>query len=456
MSPNTWRWRERDEVAPVWPGYHQTLGATWSHEATNFAVWAPEATSMWICLFDEAGAETRHQLTEHTLGVWHGQIPGIPVGQLYGLRADGPWDPAHGRRFNPEKLLLDPYAKAISGSVTPGPATLCYDPADPAQRSSLDSAPAMPRSVVVHDHFDWGGDTRLRTRWRDTVIYELHVKGYTELHNEIPEELRGTYAGLGTHTVTRYLQDLGVTAVELLPVHQHVSEPGLSSRGSPTTGATTPSASSPRTTATRRTATAASRSRVQADGQELPRGRHRGHPGRGLQPHRRGRRGRADVLLPWSGRPRLLQALGRCRRHLLGRHRLRQHRGLLRPGRAAADPGLAALLGHRDARGRLPLRPRVGAGPHRARRRHALGVPHDDQPGPGAAARQAHRRAVGRVDGRLPGRLVPRRGWSGTTPTATRCATSGAPPPAGSAPWRPGWPAPPTCTPTTAARRTPR
>jgi glycogen debranching enzyme GlgX len=231
VSPHTWRWQRRDETAPVWPGFHQQLGATWSEESTNFAVWSPEATAMWVCLFDDDGTEVRHQLTEHTLGVWHGAVPGIPVGQLYGFRADGPWDPGHGRRFNPAKLLLDPYSRAISGELRPGPDPLPHDPAHPSRRSTVDSAGAMPRSVVVHDEFDWGQDRQLRTRWRDTVIYELHVKGYTALHNEVPEHLRGTYAGLGSHTVTRYLNDLGVTAVELLPVHHFFTEPGVADRG---------------------------------------------------------------------------------------------------------------------------------------------------------------------------------------------------------------------------------
>jgi glycogen debranching enzyme GlgX len=231
MTTSTWRWQNLGQTAPVWPGRHQQLGATWTPEATNFAVWAPEATCMWVCLFDDDGTETRHQLTEHTLGVWHGAIPGIPVGQRYGLRADGPWDPEHGRRFNVDKLLLDPYARAISGEVTPGDEALPYDDGAPLERSTVDSAPYVPRSVVCHDEFDWAGDTQLRTRWRDTVIYELHVKGYTKLHNEIPEDLRGTYAGLGSPTVIRYLQDLGISAVELLPVHHFLTEPGVAERG---------------------------------------------------------------------------------------------------------------------------------------------------------------------------------------------------------------------------------
>jgi glycogen debranching enzyme GlgX len=232
VTPNTWRWKHRDDVAPVWPGFHQTLGATWAEEATNFAVHAPEATALWVCLFDDDGTEHRHQLTEHTLGVWHGAIPGVRPGCRYGLRADGPWRPDHGRRFNPRKLLLDPYGRAVSGDVRHGPALLPHQAGDPRRRSTLDSAASMPRSVVVADDgFDWGDDTRLRRRWRDTVIYELHVKGYTALHDRVPEHLRGTYAGLASPAVTDYLRDLGVTAVELLPVQHFLTEPGVAERG---------------------------------------------------------------------------------------------------------------------------------------------------------------------------------------------------------------------------------
>jgi glycogen operon protein len=230
VSPESWHWRTRDETLSVWPGRHQDLGATWGHEATNFAVWAPEATAVWVCLFDEEDTETRHQLSEQTLGVWNGQIPGVYVGQRYGYRADGPWDLRRGRRFNKAKLLLDPYSLAISGELTPGPALLDHE-GDRLTRSNVDSAPSMPRSVVVRDEFDWGDDRPLRTRWRDTVIYELHVKGYTQLRNEIPEHLRGTFAGLGTPIVTNYLRDLGISAVELMPVQQFFTEQAVAARG---------------------------------------------------------------------------------------------------------------------------------------------------------------------------------------------------------------------------------
>jgi len=233
VALETWEWHSRDEHAPVWPGQSWPLGASWSEEATNFAVYAPEATAMWICVFDDDDRETTYQLTEHTLGTWHGAVPGLPVGTRYGLRAFGPWQPSQGLRFNPHKLLLDPYARAVCGTLEPGPRIYGYELDDPERQSTSDSAPSMPRSVVVHDAFDWGpgGDPPMRRRWRDTVIYELHVKGYTQLHQEIPEELRGTYAGLASPVVIDYLKELGVTAVELLPIHQFFSEPRLAGEG---------------------------------------------------------------------------------------------------------------------------------------------------------------------------------------------------------------------------------
>ncbi len=224
-------WSYLGQTAKVWPGRNYPLGATWSDESTNFAVYAPAATKVWVCVFDDDDRETRHQLTQRSLGIWHGALPGIAPGTRYGYRVDGPWNPAEGLRFNPHKLLLDPYGQAVSGTFRPTPAVYGFDALDPEERDLDDSAPHVPRSVVVHDRFDWGDDAPMRTRWRDTVIYEVHVKGMTALHDRVPEELRGTYAGLATPAVTDYLRDLGVTAVELLPVHQHVTEPWLAARG---------------------------------------------------------------------------------------------------------------------------------------------------------------------------------------------------------------------------------
>ncbi|WP_123389167.1 glycogen debranching protein GlgX [Nocardioides aurantiacus] len=239
MTPG--QWSAADERVAVWPGRNWPLGATWGEESTNFAVHAPDATEVWLCLFDDDGAggevETRHTLTEHSLGIWHGAVPGVQHGQRYGFRADGPWAPDSGMRFNPHKLLLDPYARAVAGEFLTHPAVHGHEsdrsgrPVQPLRRDERDSAPYVARSVVVRDDFDWGEDRPIRARWRDTAIYELHVKGFTALHDRVPEELRGTYAGLGHHVVTDYLNDLGVTAVELLPIHQFASEAHLAPHG---------------------------------------------------------------------------------------------------------------------------------------------------------------------------------------------------------------------------------
>ena len=229
VTPGTWN--HEGETMAVWPGRNYPLGATWSSDATNFAVYAPAATRVWVCVFDDDGTEVRHLLTEHSLGVWHGALPGLAAGTLYGYRADGPWDPVAGLRFNPAKLLLDPYGRAVSGDLTVDDSIFGHEIGRPDTISTLDSAACMPRSVVAHDDFDWGDDTPMFRRWRDTVIYELHVKGMTALHDRVPEELRGTYAGLAHPAVTDYLRDLGVTAVELLPVHQFFSEPVLAAQG---------------------------------------------------------------------------------------------------------------------------------------------------------------------------------------------------------------------------------
>ncbi|MBO0847578.1 MAG: glycogen debranching protein GlgX, partial [Nocardioides sp.] len=232
MTPRMWS--HPGETAPVWPGRTWPLGADWGVEATNFAVRAPEATQVWVCVFDDDGQETRHELTEVSLGIWHGKVPGVASGTRYGFRAEGPWMPELGLRFNPAKLLIDPYARAVSGDLIDDPAIFGFDRAAPDRRSRLDSAAYVPKGVVLGDTdlaFDWGDDQRPYTRWRDTVIYELHVKGMTVLHDRVPEHLRGTYAGLATPAVIDYLRDLGVTAVELMPVHQFVSEPRVMRRG---------------------------------------------------------------------------------------------------------------------------------------------------------------------------------------------------------------------------------
>src|SRR6201986_4071656 len=214
------------------PGDPFPLGATADDEGTNFAVASGVAEGMVLCLFDEAGMETQIQLRDYDAVVWHAFVPGVRPGQAYGDRATGPYDPARGVRCNPAKLLLDPYARAISGSVAFGPDVLDYAEGDPDAPSPADSAGSVPRSLVVAgDAFHWRDGGHVRHRFSDTIIYELHVKGFTMRHPGIPPELRGTYAGLGHEAAIAHLLSLGVTAVELLPVHESVPEAFLLKRG---------------------------------------------------------------------------------------------------------------------------------------------------------------------------------------------------------------------------------
>ncbi|HEX4088872.1 MAG TPA: glycogen debranching protein GlgX [Trebonia sp.] len=217
------------------PGDGARLGATPQDGGVNFAVASTVAESVTVCLFDAAtGEESQARLEHYDAGVWHGLIPGIGPGQAYGYRISGPFDPARGLRCNPSKLLIDPYARAISGAVTYDEALLGHDKADPAKPSVSDSAPYVPRSLVVdvsEQAYDWEGDARPGHSYADTVVYEVHAKGFTQRHPDVPPALRGSYAGLGHDAVTGYLRDLGVTAVELLPVHEYVPEGFLLDRG---------------------------------------------------------------------------------------------------------------------------------------------------------------------------------------------------------------------------------
>ncbi|MCA1720469.1 MAG: glycogen debranching protein GlgX [Actinobacteria bacterium] len=211
-----------------WPGRPHPLGATWDGEGTNFALFSSAAETVDLCLFDDDGSETRIPLEETTFHVWHGYLPQVGPGQRYGFRVDGPFDPAQGLRFNPSKLLVDPYALAMEGAFRLDDAVFGSVPDKDRVQQHRDSAPYVPKSVVVHDVFPWGEDHhRPHHAWADTVIYELHVKGFTQLHPDIAPELRGTYAGLAHPAAIAHLHELGVTAVELMPVHHFVSEPHL-------------------------------------------------------------------------------------------------------------------------------------------------------------------------------------------------------------------------------------
>ena len=214
------------------PGSEFPLGATVTDAGTNFAVASEVADGMTLCLFDQAGAETQIPMRDYDAGVWHVLVPGVGAGQAYGYRAAGPWDPARGIRCNPAKLLLDPYARAFTGNVTFGPDVLGYSAGNPDAPSAADSAASVPRSLVVADEpFPWQGKVRAKHRYADTIIYEVHVKGFTMHHPEIPPELRGTYAGLGHQAAITHLTGLGITAVELLPVHHSIPEAFLPQRG---------------------------------------------------------------------------------------------------------------------------------------------------------------------------------------------------------------------------------
>jgi isoamylase len=220
----------------TWPGVSYPLGATYDGVGTNFALYTEAADKVELCLFGAAGgadskAEERVTLTEVDGYIWHGYLNGIGPGQRYGYRVHGDYDPPAGRRCNPAKLLLDPYAKAIEGDVRWGQAVFGYRFGDENEPDDTDSASSVPRCVVANPYFDWGNDRQPRTPYHQSVIYEAHVRGLTKLHPAVPAEQRGTYAGLAHPAVIEHLVGLGVTAIELMPVHQFVSDGFLAERG---------------------------------------------------------------------------------------------------------------------------------------------------------------------------------------------------------------------------------
>jgi glycogen operon protein len=211
-------------------------GATWDGKGTNFAVFSEHATKVEVCLFDEDGKEEleRVELPEYTNQIWHGYLPGVKAGARYGYRVHGPYEPENGHRFNPNKLLLDPYACAYAGKLEWNPALFGYqmESGDDTTFDERDSAPFIPKSVVVNPDFDWQGKPgRVCRPFDDTIVYELHVKGFTKLRKDLPEHIRGTYAGLAAPEVIRYIKELGVTAVELLPIHAFVQDSHLLEKG---------------------------------------------------------------------------------------------------------------------------------------------------------------------------------------------------------------------------------
>ena len=224
-----------DERAPhgptTWPGMPFPQGATYDGRGTNFSLYSEEAETVELCLFDSDDNETRVEMNEVHAFSHHVYLPGVGPGQKYGYRVHGPWAPTKGSRFNPHKLLLDPYGKAVDGEIEWGPEVYAYDFDDRSAMSELDSAANMPRSVVINPYFDWRDDKSPNTRLPDTVIYEAHVRGLTMNHPDVAPELRGTYAGLATEPVIEYLKALGVTAVELMPTHEFIHDEWLVRQG---------------------------------------------------------------------------------------------------------------------------------------------------------------------------------------------------------------------------------
>jgi isoamylase len=231
---SAWTSTEPITAQRIEPGAGDPLGATWDGRGANFALFSEHATAATLCLFDEQGRETRIDVPWRTAHVWHAYVSGIVPGQRYGWRVHGRYEPREGDRCNANKLLVDPYARALDGAVDLRGPLYAY-PRDRRQDDlgfdERDDAHSKPKAIVVDDTFSWGGDRLPRIPWRDSVLYELHVKGFTRLHPLIPDDIRGTFLGLASDAAIAHLKSLGVTTLELMPVHEHLDEPGVAARG---------------------------------------------------------------------------------------------------------------------------------------------------------------------------------------------------------------------------------
>ena len=332
------------------------LGARHDGSGATFALFSSVADGVELCLFDESGAETRWSLDQGDGFVWQGYLPDVAPGQRYGFRVHGPWDPPAGVRCNPAKLLLDPYARAVAGDVHWDPAVYGHAADDPNRADDSDSAPYVPAVLVASD-FDWGDDRPPGRPMADSIFYEVHVKGFTKLHPDVPKELRGTYAGVAHPAAVAHLQQLGVTAVELLPVHTYVNDAFLVERGlrnywgyqsigyfAPHNAYSSVGDGGGQVDEFRRMVAA-----LHAAGLEVIIESCSTTPPRAA--NRAPRCASAGSTTPPTTAYRRPLPLRR-------RHRLRQHGGPVSSAAAAPRDGLAALLGPGDARGRLPLRPR--------------------------------------------------------------------------------------------------
>ncbi len=388
-------------------------GVLWDGRGTNVTLFSAHATKVELCLFDSSGEKEtdRIELPEYTDQVFHGYFRDVKPGQLYGFRVHGPYEPMQGHRFNPNKLLLDPYARTHVGELKWNPAVFGYtmETGDDLTFDDRDSAPFMPKCVVADMHKPHLPEgQKPKHFWSNSLFYEAHVRGLTQRHPAVPENLRGTYAGLATPEVLKHIKSLGVTAVELLPVHTFVNDDFLIDRGLSnywgynSIGFFAPHPLYAADPAERRAG-------VQGHGDPLPRGGPRSHHGRGVQPHGRGQREGVDAVLQGHRQRLLLPAHPGPEALLHQRHRHGEHLQPAPPARDADGAGFAALLGPGDERRRLPLRPRLHAGARAAGLRPPLRLPAELPVRPRAGRREDDRRALGHRAGRLPGRQLPAR-----------------------------------------------
>ena len=398
----------------IWPGTPYPLGATWDGWGTNFTLFSEVAERVELCLFDEADdgsgtlIETRVELTEVDGFVWHGYLPGIAPGQRYGYRVHGPYDPPRGLRCDGSKLLLDPYGKAVEGDIRWDESLFDYQFANPKKRNTADSAAHMPKNVVINPFFDWGNDRAPQTPYHETD----HLRGARARADPVPS---GGPGGAARH-LRRARPPGGDRAPAAARGHRGGAHAGAPVRGRAVPGRPRPDQllglqhdrlpGPAQQVLLGRPARRAGQ-RVQVDGEGAARGGHRGHPRRGLQPHRRGRPHGAHAVLPRYRQRRLLPAVRLRALALPGLHRLREQPERPPSALAPAGHGLAAVLDPGDARRRVPVRPGRRAGQGTARRGPAVHLLRPGPAGPRGLPGEADRRAVGRRRGRLPGRQLP-------------------------------------------------
>ncbi len=394
-------------VSEIWPGKAYPLGATYDGSGTNFAVFSEAAEKVELCLFDADGAESRVTLPEVDGFVWHGFIPNIEPGQRYGYRVYGPYDPAAGQRCNPNKLLIDPYAKAIDGTFEWNQSLFGYNFGDPDSRNDDDSAASMPKSVVINPYFDWGVDRPPQHEYADMVIYEAHVKGLTQMHPDIPEQIRGTYAAVAHPVIIEHLKSLGVNAIELMPVHHFVNDSTLIEKGLTnywgynTIGFLAPDSkysSSPNPGGQVQEFKAMVRALHEADIEVIldvvynhtAEGNHLG-PTLSM----RGIDNAAYYRLVDDDKRYYMDYTGTGNSLNVGH-----------PHALQLIMDSLAVLGDRDARRRVPVRPGLDPGPGVLRRGQAVDVLRTRATGSDRQPGQADRRTVGRRSRRLPGRQL--------------------------------------------------